>query len=101
MCYHILLCMANMTLSLPDEVHARMKKFPEVNWSKVAQRAILEKLEREREFQEIEAIAQKSKLTQKDVDEIGRKIKQGIGRHFRERLSSIQTSSSPPSSRTE
>lgn len=93
--------MANMTLSLPEEVHAQMKSFPEVNWSKVAQRAILEKLERERRFQEIEAIAQRSKLTRKDVEEIGASIKKGVGRHYRERLSSTRTSSSPHSSRTD
>ena len=40
--------MANVTLSIPDELKRRMKQFPEVRWSKVAQTAI-EKYVNERE----------------------------------------------------
>ncbi len=85
--------MANMTLSIPEDLHAEMKEFPEINWSKVAQRAIREKMERERRFQKIEAIAQRSKLTRQDVEEIGQKIKRVAAERFREEASSwTQTS---------
>ncbi len=32
--------MANMTLSIPDGLHKKMKKFSEVKWSEVARKAI-------------------------------------------------------------
>jgi predicted CopG family antitoxin len=38
--------MANITLSVPDEVYRRMKRRREVKWSEVARQAILEKLEK-------------------------------------------------------
>ena len=37
--------MANITLSVPDEVYRRMKRRRDVKWSEIARRAIVEKLE--------------------------------------------------------
>jgi len=36
--------MPNITLSIPDEVYQKMKKYKEVKWSEVVRRAILEYL---------------------------------------------------------
>jgi hypothetical protein len=38
--------MANITLSVPEEVYRRMKKRRDVKWSEVAREAIIERLER-------------------------------------------------------
>ena len=35
--------MVSITLSVPEEVRKLMKKFPEVNWSALIRKAILEK----------------------------------------------------------
>ena len=35
--------MASITLSVPEEVRNLMKKFPEVNWSALVRKAILDK----------------------------------------------------------
>lgn len=64
--------MANMTLSIPDEIQKEMKQFSDVRWSEVARRAIVEKVE---SLRLAERLAQKSKLTIEDVDEFSRKIK--------------------------
>ena len=64
--------MGNITLSLPDELHEKMKKLSEVRWSEVARRAIEQRVN---DLEEMNRIASKSKLTQKDVDEISKKIK--------------------------
>jgi hypothetical protein len=37
--------MANITLSVPEEVYRRMKKRRDVKWSEVARQAIVERLE--------------------------------------------------------
>ena len=66
------MCMANLTLSIPDEVQKEMKHFAEVRWSEVARRSIVEKLE---SLRLAEKLAGKSKLTQKDVQEFSKKIK--------------------------
>lgn len=64
--------MTNMTLSVPDKVHKEMKHFPEVKWSEVARKAIVDKIET---LKLAEKLASKSKLTKKDVEEFDKKIK--------------------------
>ena len=61
-----------MTLALEDDLHARMKKHPEIRWSEVARKSIRQKVEM---LDAMDKIASKSKLTMRDVDEISRKIK--------------------------
>ena len=64
-----------MTLALPEELARKMKAFPEIRWSEVARQAIEKRV---RDLEIMNRIASKSKLTQKDVDEISKKIKRGI-----------------------
>ncbi|HLF06643.1 MAG TPA: hypothetical protein VI893_05675 [Thermoplasmata archaeon] len=37
--------MGNITLSVPDELHVRMRKHPEIKWSEVARQAFVEKVD--------------------------------------------------------
>mgnify|MGYP001570347003 CR=1 FL=1 len=69
--------MTNMTLSIPEELHKKMKQMSEVKWSEIARRAIEERIN---DLEIINKIASKSKLTKKDVEEIGKKIKRGIAK---------------------
>jgi hypothetical protein len=71
--------MANITLAIPDEIHAEMKNFSEVRWSEVARKAILERLEM---LKIAENIARKSKLTKADVREFSDKIKDLATKRF-------------------
>jgi DNA-binding HxlR family transcriptional regulator len=72
--------MANITLSISDELHKKMKQFSEFRWSEIARKAIEERIN---DLEEMNRIASKSKLTQKDADELGEKIKKGIARRHR------------------
>ncbi|MBI4149504.1 hypothetical protein HY491_03580 [Candidatus Woesearchaeota archaeon] len=71
--------MGNMTLSIPDDIQREMKHFSEVKWSEVARKAIQERLET---LLLAERLAQKSKLTQKDVDAFSKKIKSLAAQRF-------------------
>lgn len=71
--------MGNMTLSVPDEVHKKMKQFPEVKWSEVARQAFMEKLET---LHLAEELAKKSKLTETDIKEFSKKIKASAARRL-------------------
>ena len=66
-----------MTLSIPKELHEKMKCMSEIKWSEIARRAIEERIN---DLEVMNRIASKSKLTKKDVDEISRKIKRGIAK---------------------
>jgi hypothetical protein len=67
--------MANITVAVDEELKDAMDEHPEINWSEVARQAFHEKLD---DLEILEAIAQDSELTQKDIEEISDKIDQGL-----------------------
>lgn len=71
--------MGNITLAVPEEIHKEMKHFSEVKWSEVARKAIVERL---KTLKLAETLANKSKLTGKDVEEFSKKIKSLASRRF-------------------
>jgi predicted CopG family antitoxin len=71
--------MVNMTLSIPEELHSKMRKMSEIRWSEVARRAIEQRIN---DLEVMNKIASKSKLTKKDVDEISKKIKRRMADKF-------------------
>lgn len=56
-----------------------MKKFSEVRWSEVARKAIEKKVE---DLEMLEKLASKSKLTERDVEEISRKINEKVAKRL-------------------
>ena len=73
------MCMGNITLAIPEDVHKQMKQFSEVRWSEVARKAFVEKLET---LQLAEKLAKKSKITMKDVKDFSKKIKTAASKRF-------------------
>jgi hypothetical protein len=67
----------NITLSVSDVIFEKMKGFPEIKWSEVARTAIQERIEM---LDALERIGSKSRLTDKDVLELGKKIKKGMAK---------------------
>ena len=72
--------MANLTLAIPEDLRAKMAKFPEINWSEVARRAIFEKME---VLEWMNYLLADSKLTEYDAIRIGRQIKKRVWRKHR------------------
>mgnify|MGYP001601101322 CR=1 FL=1 len=73
--------MPNMTLSIPEDLHKKMKEFSDIRLSEVARRSIEERIN---DLEAINKIASKSKLTEKDAEEIGKKIKSRMAKRFYE-----------------
>jgi len=71
--------MVNMTLAVPEELHGRMKHFSEIKWTEIVRKAIEVKV---KDLETLEKITSKSKLTQKDVDSIGKKVKIAAMKRF-------------------
>ena len=67
--------MANITLTIPEDLRSELQKHKEVNWSEVMRRAMKDHL---RKLHIADAIASKSKLTQKDIAELDKLVKKGI-----------------------
>jgi hypothetical protein len=74
--------MANITLSIPENLYQLIKKHKEVKWSEIARQAMWEYAQK---LELLESIVKKSKLTKKDIRVLDKKIKVGIlKRHLKE-----------------
>ena len=72
--------MANITLSIPNKLHEKIKKHPEIRWSEVARHAMTEYVGK---LELMDKLTSESKLTDKDAIEISKKIKRSIAeRHM-------------------
>jgi hypothetical protein len=67
--------MPNMTLSVDEELYEIIKSHPEVKWSAIARKAMKEYAHR---LKILNRIAAKSKLTEKDVEEIDKILKRAV-----------------------
>lgn len=72
--------MPTITLSVPENLKKEMDESKEINWSAVAREAIQEKVS---QLKILKTIATKSKLTEKDALELGRKINQAMHERFK------------------
>jgi len=67
--------MAVITLSMPEDLKREMDSLKEMNWSAVARAAIIAKIE---ELKLLKDITSKSKLSERDALELGRKINKSL-----------------------
>ena len=68
-----------MTLSIPTELHDIVKQHTEIKWSEVARRAMWIQA---RKLSLMDRLAGKSKLSEKDIEELDHKIKAGLFKRF-------------------
>ena len=69
--------MTNMTLAVPEDLHEIMRKYDTIKWSEIARQALWNHA---RKLELMDKLLAKSKLTEEDALEIGRKINKGIAR---------------------
>ena len=74
--------MANITLSLPNEIQQRMKDFPEVRWSEVARQAIVRKLDVEEQLRHLSAITKDVRISDKEILEFSKTINKAATERF-------------------
>lgn len=85
MCYHVQMMfhkgpnMPNVTVSMPEDLRDEMRRHEEVNWSAVMRNAVQAHL---RKLAIADAIAEKSQLTEEDIEELDALVKQGIAEEY-------------------
>lgn len=72
--------MGTLSVSVPDALREQMIELDEINWSAVARKAFEKKI---KEVSFLKKIAKKSKLTDKDADEITAKINKSMAKKFK------------------
>lgn len=70
-----------MTISVPDELKARLMSHPELNWSEVARQAWEKKIQ---QLDLLNRLTANSTATDKDIEELAALIKKGMARRHRE-----------------
>ncbi len=73
--------MANITLAVPEDLHKIIKLHKEIRWSEIARKAMWDYA---RKLELLDKITKKSKLTEKDVEELDAKIKKALAKHYKE-----------------
>jgi hypothetical protein len=73
--------MPTITLSVPEDIKKDMEESKEINWSAVAREAIKIKIA---QLKILKAITTKSKLTEKDALELGRKINASMHERYKD-----------------
>lgn len=71
--------MPTLTLAVPEELKSEMDSLPELNWSEIARRAISKEIS---EYKLFKSIVAKSKLTEKDALELGRKVNKSLHERY-------------------
>ncbi len=71
--------MANVSFTVDGKTKRRMAEFRYMNWSAVARSAVEEQLD---ELEMLRKITDKSKLTEEDAIEIGRKINKAAAKRY-------------------
>jgi hypothetical protein len=71
--------MVNVTLSVPEELHDIMRRYPEIKWSEVARQAMWEYA---RKLKVLDEITRNSSFSERDAFEIGEKVKKSVARRY-------------------
>ncbi|TLZ75462.1 MAG: hypothetical protein E6K08_08685 [Methanobacteriota archaeon] len=71
--------MPNITLTVPPELHRKMKAHPEIKWSEVVRRIIAERI---RDLERMDTLARRSRLTIRDIDALDHLVKEGLRRRY-------------------
>lgn len=67
----------NVTISLPKELHKKMKEHDEISWSAVIRNMIEERLV---DIELMDKLTSKSKLSEQDVSELAEKIDKSVAK---------------------
>ncbi len=71
--------MANLTLSIPNELKKEMEAFPEINWSEVARDSIKQKIV---QLNFLKGFRMDSEITPQDALTLGKEISEKLIKHY-------------------
>ena len=69
--------MVSITISLDDKTRQEMDKFSWINWSKVAQDILFDRIKKQEKLERLKKILENSELTEKDIVEFSKKARKG------------------------
>lgn len=79
--------MAEFVVKIPEEMIKRMTGFSEINWSKIAQRAIFEEYRKLSVIRLFDDLFKNSKLTDEDCLKLGKEVNHAVKLRIEKELS--------------
>lgn len=71
---------ATLTLSIPEELKRELKGVKGVNWSEETRQFLEERVKRLKALKKLDELTKNSKITDKEILELSRKINEGIAK---------------------
>ena len=71
--------MANITLSIPEDLKKEMEEFPEINWSEVARTSIKQKIAH---LKFLKGFRMESEITPEDALKLGKEVSKLIAERY-------------------
>lgn len=75
--------MVSVSFTISEELKAKMKKFPWVNWSEVSREEAIKRELLHEDFEEFNRIVSKSKLTEKDAMQLAKEVNRGLHNRYK------------------
>jgi hypothetical protein len=72
--------MANITLSIPNDLKKKMEEFPEINWSEVARDSIKKKIA---QLSFMKSFRMDSELSPEDALNLGKEVNEFLLKHYK------------------
>ena len=72
--------MANITLSIPEDLKKEMEKFPEINWSEVARDSIKKKIA---QLSFLKGFRMDSEITADEALKLGQEVSQSLVNRYK------------------
>ena len=76
--------MSTVTITIPESVKSELGHFSWVNWSEAAKEELVKAKENTERLEKFKKIISKSKLTEKDANELAEKIKEGMHKRLKD-----------------
>ena len=74
-----MMAVTHMTMTVTKDLDKKMRRFPKVKWNAIAIEAIEKEVEK---LDFLDRLLKKSKLTEKDAETLGHKIKHAMNERF-------------------
>ena len=71
--------MADISVSIPDDLKEEMRKFPEINWSEVALISIRQKIA---DLRFLKAFTDESEITYEDAEALGKELSKNLNKNY-------------------
>ena len=75
--------MANITISVPEDLKHKMDSLPELNWSETIRAFLAEKVNRAVLLKKLDRMLENSELTENDCLKLGEKVKEGMLKKYK------------------